>query len=283
MNAWLVEDVLQMIANQVDALEKWGHGSQELNETAVNYAFNTDKYLYGFLEDNQPIRERFSNTMTWVAGADAMSYRHILAGFDWASLGEATVVDVAGNVGACSVKIAEANPQLRMIVQDLPEIVKRAEEPTTSIVPEDMRGRFTFMVQDFFQPQAVTNADVYFQRMNYQNYSDKYAVRILQSVVSAMGPSSRLVISDQLLPPVGKAPGPVERFMRSQDLHMLLLFNSKQRDYDQWNHLFKSADPRLVIKNVVTPPGSIMSFLEVVLDSAEATNGQAHGQAKGMA
>ncbi|KAI9870151.1 MAG: hypothetical protein M1823_008836, partial [Watsoniomyces obsoletus] len=140
MNALITEDVLQMVSKQIDALEKWGHGSQELNETAFNEAFNTDKYLYGFFEDNQGIRERFSNTMTWVSGMDAMSYRHILAGFDWPSLGEATVVDVAGSLGACSVKIAEANPRLKMIVQDLPEIVKRAQDPASSVVPEAIRG-----------------------------------------------------------------------------------------------------------------------------------------------
>jgi 6-hydroxytryprostatin B O-methyltransferase len=275
MNAWTVNDMTKMVANQVEALEKWGHGSQELNETAVNYAFNTDKYLYRFFEENRDIRERFSNTMTWVSGMDAMSYRHILSGCDWAALGEATVVDVAGNMGACSVKIAQANPKLKMIVQDLPEIIKRARDPATSVVPEDLRDRFTFMVQDFFEPQAVKHADVYFQRMNYQNYSDKYAVKILQNLVPAMGPNSSIVVSDQLLPPVGGAPGMIERFMRTQDLNMLLLLNSKQRDFEQWNALFKAADPRLTIKNVNTPPGSIMSFIEVVLDPPQAADSTA--------
>lgn len=272
MNAWISEDVLQMVAKQVGALERWGHGSQDLNKTAFNYAFDTDKYLYGYFEENQGIRERFSNTMAWAATSDAMSHRHVLAGYDWASLGEGTIVDVAGNIGACSVRIAEANPNLKMIVQDLPEIVKRAQDPASSVVPDNMRDRFTFMVQDFFEPQSIQNADVYFQRMNYHNYNDQYAMKILRSVVSAMGPKSRIVVSDLLLPPLGAPPGPIERFMRTHDLMMLLLFNAKERDYDQWNELFKAADPRLRIKNVVTPPGSIMSFIEVVLDSSEVAN-----------
>ena len=272
MNAWVCEDVLQMVAKQVGALEKWGHGSQKLDKTAFNHAFDTDKYLYGYFEGHQGIRERFSNTMAWAATSDAMSHRHILAGYDWASLGEGTVVDIAGNIGACSVQIAEADPGLKIIVQDLPEIVRRAEDPSSSVVPDKMRDRFTFMVQDFFEPQPVQNAEVYFQRMNYHNYSDQYAIKILRSLVSAMGPKSRIVVSDMLLPPIGAPPGPVERFMRTMDLMVLLLFNAKERDYDQWDELFKAADPRLKIKNVVTPPGSIMSFMEVVLDPSEAAN-----------
>ena len=269
MNAWTVEDVSRIIPHQIDALEKWGHGSQELNETSVNHTFNTDKYFHGFLREQPEIRERFVDTMTWVASADGMSYRHILNGFDWASLGEATVVDVGGNMGACSVKIAEANPRLKVVVQDLPEIIQRAQDPAMSIVPDTMRDRFTFVAQDFFQPQPVKSADVYFQRMIQQNYSDKYAIKILRSIVPVMGPKSRLIVSDQVLPAVGAPPGPVERFMRAQDLQMLLLLNAKQRDHEQWTALFKSADPRLTIKNVVTPPGSIMSFIEVVLESSE--------------
>ena len=274
MNAWIAEDVTKMVATQVETLDKWGHGSQELNETAVNYAHNTDKYMFGFFEENPGIRGRFSDTMTWVASSDAMSYRHILAGYEWASLGEATVVDVAGNVGACSVKITEANPKLKMVVQDLPEVVKRAQDPATSVVPEAMQDRVTFMVQNFFEPQSIKNADIYFLRMVLQNYSDKYAIKILRSVASAMGPSSRIIVSDSVLPPLGNPPAPIERFMRSQDLQMLLLLNSHARDHGQWEQLFRSADPRLAIRSVTTPPGSIMSFIEVALESSVGVDGQ---------
>jgi 6-hydroxytryprostatin B O-methyltransferase len=269
MNSLMVEDNLKMVAKQIEALERWGHGSQDITQAAFNEAFETDKYIYGYFEDHEALGTRFSNTMSWTSTLDPMSSRHVLAGYDWASLGDATIVDVAGSLGAHSVQIAQANPKLKMIVQDLPEVVKRAKDPSTTVVPEDMRDRFTFMVQDFFEPQAVQYADVYFQRMNYHNYSDKYSVRILQSLVSAMGPQSRIIISDQLLPPPGVAPAPIERFMRAQDLQMLLWFNAKERSHDQWESLLKLADERLRIKNVVTPPASAMSFIEVVLDSRE--------------
>ena len=230
MNAWVTEDIVQMIASQVGALERWGHGSQEFNKTAFNYAFETDKFMYRYFEDHQGIRDRFSNTMAWAATSDAASHRHILAGYDWPSLGEGTVVDIAGNIGACSVKIAEANPKLKMIVQDLPEIVRRAQDPASSVVPENMRDRFTFMVHDFFEPQVVRNADVYFQRMNYHNYSDQYAIKILRSVVSAMGPQSRLVVSDMVLPPMGAPPGPVERFYaNSRSKHVAIIQRKGKR------------------------------------------------------
>lgn len=46
---------------------------------------------------------------------------------------------------------------------------------------------------------------------------------------------------------------------------MMLGFNALERDKYGWIALFKRADPRLVLKRIVTPPGSAMSVMEVVL------------------
>ena len=50
---------------------------------------------------------------------------------------------------------------------------------------------------------------------------------------------------------------------------MLTNFNAKERDIDDWNALFTGADPRLRIRNVVKPPGSVNSVIEVVLEAGE--------------
>lgn len=272
-NGFISEDTFSIASKQIEALEKWGHGSQEPNQAALNYAYHTDKPMYDYYEENADVRERFSKLMTYVSGMHYMSDVHIAAGFDWAALGEGTVVDVAGNVGHCSVTIARANPKLRIVVQDMPEIIKSAQDPATSVIPEDLRDRFTFMVHDFYTPQPV-EADVYFLRMILHDYSDKYAAKILKGLVPAMKPNhSRIVVMDQLMPPVGAAPPVVERIMRTVDLQMMMLTNAKERDYGEWAELFKAADPRLKIKNVANPPGSIMSLIEVVLEGDEGPDG----------
>lgn len=46
---------------------------------------------------------------------------------------------------------------------------------------------------------------------------------------------------------------------------MMILYWSKERSLDDWRHLFVAADPRLQIKECVTPHGSVLSILEVVL------------------
>jgi hypothetical protein len=263
-------NTIEYVIKQNDAFEKWGHGSQEPTESALSVVHNTDKSMYEYYEENQEVRERFSNLMTFVSKMDAMSNTYVAAGYDWASLGEVKVVDLAGNVGHCSVAIAKANPKASIVVQDLPEIIKRAKDPATCVIPEELRSRFVFMVHDFYKPQPV-EADVFFMRMIMHDYPDKYCIKILRPLVKALRPGGRLLIMDAVLPPVGGAPAPIERFMRAQDLQMLTLTNAKERDHEQWTELMRMTDPRLQIKSITLPPGSAMAIIEVVLE--EAANG----------
>jgi hypothetical protein len=269
-------NTIDYVMRQLDALDKWGHGSQEPNEAALSIAHNTDKPQYEYYEDNQEVRERFSNLMTYASSMDAMSNKYVAAAFDWASLGEVTIVDVAGNMGHCSIPIAESAPKAQVVVQDLPKIVERAKHPDTCVIPEALRSRFTFMAHSFYDPQPI-EAEVYFLRMIMHDYSDKYCIKILQPLVKSLKAGGRILIMDQVLPPVGGAPAPIERFMRTQDLQMMTLTNAKERDKEQWVDLFKAVDPRLTIKNIVLPLGSAMAIIEVVIQ--ESANGHTNGHA----
>lgn len=264
-NAYIVEDCLQMGAKHIEAVEKWGHGAQEPTQLAMNLAYNTDLPFFSFFNSEPARRERFSRVMQAAAKEDAFDSRHILTLFDWSSLGESTVVDIGGNVGHASVAIATANPKIRCIVQDLPPTVAHAEDPGTTIVPNELRDRVTFMAHDFYQPQPEQGASAYFFRFIMHDYSDKHCMKILKAIVPAMAPSSRILIMDQVLPPVGVAPVPVERQLRTMDCGMTVLFNGKEREIGEWKTLIGEVDPRLMVKNVKTPPQGGISLLEIVL------------------
>lgn len=202
-----------------------------------------------------------------------MANSHAARGFAWDKLpANSVVVDIAGNVGHCSVPIALANPTLQIIVQDLPKIVARALDPATSVIPADLRSRFTFQPHDFYSPQPVRHAAVYFLRMIMHDYSDEYCLKILRQIVPAMAPDSRIVIMDQVSPPVGVVPSAIERMMRTQDLQMMLLTNARERDVAEWRELVanvvdggeggedgdgvaKTTTRKLEIKNIVSPQG----------------------------
>ena len=86
-----------------------------------------------------------------------------------------------------------------------------------------------------------------------------------------MTPTSKIIIMDQVMPStVGSLPEPLERIKRSHDLQMMLLCNAKERDEGEWADLFSQAGEGLLEKGrklgilaIQTPPGSMMSLIEV--------------------
>ncbi len=63
--------------------------------TAYNLAFNTDLPFFDHLAQIPERRDQFKGYMKSVTASGGTDLKHLLEGFDWASLGEAVVVDVS--------------------------------------------------------------------------------------------------------------------------------------------------------------------------------------------
>jgi O-methyltransferase domain len=103
---------------------------------------------------------------------------------------------VGGSIGFVCVALAEKFPNLKFVVQDLPKTV--ADAP--SKIPADLHSRIEFQAHDFYTPQPVKDADVYFFRWICHNQSDKYGVKMLQALIPALKPGAKIVINDNCLP-----------------------------------------------------------------------------------
>ena len=261
---WLTEDCAPMVPHQLDAIEKWGHGSQEPNETAVNLAYGGNGSFYDFIQSDPVRTRRFGKTIQQVLQQPASSLKHIQPGFDWVSLGDGTVVDVGGHIGYCAVGIAEAAPKLRLIVQDRPEVVAIAEDPKTSAIPAELHDRISFEAHDFFTPQK-TRADVYFYRKTLLNHTDKYATQIIQALSPMLEAGNRLLIMDFV-----QSAGPIEatandRYYRAVDLQMSLYYNQGYRTLDEWKELVVASEPRFEFESACTPPGSALTMISFIV------------------
>ena len=76
-----------------DATEKWGFTVAK-NETAFNIATNTTEPLFDYFAKSPILANQFASYMKSVQASYGTNLKHLLTGFDWASLGEALVVDV---------------------------------------------------------------------------------------------------------------------------------------------------------------------------------------------
>lgn len=106
--SWTLHNFEDIAATKfIDAYEKFGE-SEEPNESATQVQFDYFKTHpkdnnWQFLEDDGEGEKkgyrmrRFAEAMTWVSGQMSDEGRVLAAGFDWASIGEATVADVSSH------------------------------------------------------------------------------------------------------------------------------------------------------------------------------------------
>jgi 6-hydroxytryprostatin B O-methyltransferase len=160
--------------------------------------------------------------------------------------------------------LAEGYPKLSFIVQDLEAAITSGVES----LPAGLHGRVQFEVHDMFQPQTGHDVDVFYLRHILHDWPDDWAVKILKNLVPAMGPNSRVIISDSVIPPPEQLQGLHEKFVRYfsmpskslkvlnlthcryLDLQMMVLHNAQERTEEHFAQLLARANPRLKIKQV---------------------------------
>ncbi|KAM7189209.1 O-methyltransferase domain containing protein [Rhypophila sp. PSN 637] len=131
-------------------------------------------------------------------------------------------------------------------------------------------GKVTFQGHDFFKPQpedtVVSNPRVYLVSRVLHDWSDEDSFKILENHIPAMkGLGTKLLVVDRVLPDrPGDIPLHQEAQMRAMALNMFLMFgNAGERSRGQWVSRFSTADERLEITIVYTPPGSELSVVQV--------------------
>jgi trans-aconitate methyltransferase len=222
-------------------------------------ANNTDLPFYAVLGQNPDRARRFGEAMSFFTTGDGYSLRHLTEGYPWDSVKSGTVIDLGGSHGDVAFALAKKYPDLNLIVQELPEVVANSKEE------EGLNVKF--MTHDFFQPQPVKDADVYFYRWTMHNWPDKYCVKILQALIPALKKGARVLIVDFVMPPPGVLPNEMDRKLRAMDLTMLEIGNAKERDLGEWQALFAQADSKFVFKGLKQPEGSRLAILETVWDA----------------
>ncbi|KAL1979270.1 hypothetical protein VTN96DRAFT_6326 [Rasamsonia emersonii] len=283
-----------MTTRMVEATERWG-ATDAKNHTAYNIAHDTDLPIFQHVASSPELSKQYASYMKNQTMSEGNSMQHVVNGFDWASLGEATVVDVGGSMGHASAALASAFPHLNLIVQDLPDTIRSARAAAASASSnwsESVAKRITFQEHDFFTPQPVANVDAFFLRMILHDWRSAECVTILRHLISALKkPNGRIIVMDIVLPRAGagfssssngsastnntdntngSSSSPAltpsktqEAALRVRDLTMLQAHNSHERDLDDWMRLFAEADPALKLRNVVQPFKSVMAVMEL--------------------
>jgi len=169
---------------------------------------------------------------------------------DWSALKAGSVcVDVGGNVGDLTMTLAKAFPHLECVVQDQEKPILEAEKFWAAIWPEAISSKqVKLQAYDFFTPQPVKNAAVYSMRFIIHDWPDAESKKIMQTVRDAAGPSSKLILWENVVPYAlrdtaqGNLLFPAALGLATAlDMHMLNLCGSQERTLDEFIELGKAS------------------------------------------
>ncbi|KAL8912077.1 MAG: hypothetical protein Q9171_002865 [Xanthocarpia ochracea] len=141
-------------------------------------------------------------------------------------------IDIGGGRGQICEAFKTRYPHLpgRVIVQDLPQTLAGATPP---------HGIET-MLHDFFQPQPVKGAKIYYLRHVLHDWPDANCEAILKNVIEVMDEQSVLLVDDKVLPNVGAS-----MVASALDLGMMMLFAAQERTEGQWGRLMDGVGLRV--------------------------------------
>lgn len=236
-----------------DFLKRTGYKDPEsAMDTALMAGWGSDLPLFAHFQTQPKLFEAFNAYMTvqhmdmpiWL---DAYPYQEPAKN---TPSGKPLFVDVGGGFGHQSIALREKVPDApgRIIVQDIPATLQHAiSHPGVEI-----------MEQDFFQPQQVREAAIYYMRHIIHDYPDEKAIQVLRNTKDALGPHSVILIDDM--------------FLENKDVHwqaaqvdwtMMICCASRERTREEWADLISKAG--LKISNVYTYTESLRdSIIECV-------------------
>jgi ubiquinone/menaquinone biosynthesis C-methylase UbiE len=166
-----------------------------------------------------------------------------------------TLVDVGGGTGYFLAAILQANPTLRGILLDQPQIVEQAR---LRMKAEGLEDRCQVVGGDFFS-SVPPGGDGYTIKGALFNWDDERATQILANCRKAMKPRGRVLVIESVMPS-GNAPSPAKVL----DIEMLVgIDGGVARTESEFRALFARAG--LKVSRILSLP-SLYSVIEGVAE-----------------
>jgi ubiquinone/menaquinone biosynthesis C-methylase UbiE len=219
--------------------------SVRTGETGMQNALGVSKYEY--LAQHPEDAWHFNAAMIGYHGEEPAA---IVAAYNFS--GSRTVVDVGGGSGNLLGTILAANPTLRGVLFERPQVVPDAAR---NLKATSVADRCEFIAGDFLEA-VPTGGDVYIVSHCIHNWDEQNIVRILSNCRRAMPSRGRLLIVEAVIRAVDE-PDPAKIL----DLAMLVVLGGEERSEDDYRILLEKSDFRLTR---VTPTRTSASIVEAI-------------------
>ncbi|CAL5873605.1 uncharacterized protein PFLUO_LOCUS7886 [Penicillium psychrofluorescens] len=218
-----------------------------VTKTPFQKAFNTELANFDWLVQHPELFASLQKIMTsmksadWITGFDLIDQEaQKVSSGPAEGFTKPFFVDVGGGYGHQCMMLAKKYPNLldHLVLQDLPEAVKKLP-PIEGVKAE---------AYDFFEKQPIIGAKFYYMRRIMHDWCDEDASKILRNVAAAMGPDSRILIDEVVLPRTG-----AHWRATMADIAMMAASAGKERSVPQWNALCERSGLRVEHIHIYEP------------------------------
>jgi hypothetical protein len=216
----------------------------DLRKTPYSYAYDSEGQTFYEVLSQKPETLNMFNKAMMQQEANLPT----LGMFPFSSLSEQVksepervfLVDIAGGRGQSSLLIQKETENVfgtgaKIILQDRPHVL--------DTIPQELLPGIEKMPYDFYTEQPVKNAHIYYLRRIIHNYQDGVCISILKRIAEAMGPTSRLLIAEIIVPAkteVGDDTGTYTMDM------VMLAIGGKERSKEEFEELLDKSGLELV-------------------------------------
>ncbi|KAL8767940.1 MAG: hypothetical protein Q9209_005728 [Squamulea sp. 1 TL-2023] len=203
--------------------------------TVAQFAHKTDKHWFEWATKERPqqfeaLNQYMATNLHAQTGIDVFPFDTILPGLFGAERStilnpdQVLFTDIGGGRGQICEAFKSRYPTLpgRIIVQDLPLTLAGVTPPSG----------IEALHHDFFQPQPIKGAKIYYLRHVLHDWPDSICETILKNIIDAMDDESILLVDDKVLPDVGAS-----TVASALDLGMMMCFAAMERTESQWKSL----------------------------------------------
>jgi O-methyltransferase domain/Dimerisation domain len=231
--------------------QAWGDlaHSVKTGESAFRHIFGANTYEY--VSQHPEHAKVFNEAMANLTGFYNAAVRDC---YSFSGIGK--VVDVGGGDGSLVIALLQANPGMKGIVFDLPQVAERAKQRMREAALEE---RCEVISGDQFV-SVPSGGDIYILSRCVNSFNDARVIQLLKNCRAAMAKKSKLLLIERVLPARLEDSITAHRAFMS-DLNMLVNSGGQERTETEHGALLEAAGFRVTS---VVPTESEMSVVECV-------------------
>lgn len=228
--------------------DAWGNIMQSVKtgEIAFDSHFGKDIWEY-FAADP----EKAQNFNRYMASNSEPLNQAISTVYDFSNVSK--LVDVGGGLGGMISAILAANPNVKGMVYDAPQVVEKSKE---FLAAKGLADRCESLGGDFFE-SVPSGGDVYSMRWILHDWEDQKSLKILENIKKVLPADGKLLLAEAVVPETNEP-----HYSKFFDLIMLTMTGGRERTETEWRELLGKAGYKI---DRIIPTESFLSIIEASL------------------